>query len=109
MKAVYVFQNGGARNGADTYLWLRHYGFNPRWGPAPPGKPGASVIEVPDHEVSGVALIAKANPARFGNESEVLRRAAGDLSASATVCDCAPPAPVDDKHCSCGKILPGRW
>ena len=79
MKAVYVFPNGFAKEGDAMYAWLRHYGFNPAWASPPPADPGASVIEVPDHEVSGVALIAKANPARFGNESEVLRRAGGDL------------------------------
>lgn len=78
MKTVYVFPNGFRKEAEGMCGWLRYYGFAPHWGPAPSNAPGGLSIEVPEDQVDCLCLMAKANPARFGNESEIRRRAGGD-------------------------------
>lgn len=75
-KIVYVFPPGFRKEAEATYGWMRHYGLTPSWG-------GDLAIELPENEVDALRMLARVNPARFGNESEIERRVAGDLSIGA--------------------------
>lgn len=64
MLTVYNFPNGFSKHAESMYTWLRHYNLEPQWGDC---SNGSMPILLSKSDAECLLLMAKANPARFGN------------------------------------------